>query len=258
MNIYTEVLRDLNGKQSRKVAHNTYLQVRDSETIALRYHATDVVTYHSDGRVVLDTGGWRTSTTKLRFNESYSRLPLRIWADRGVWYVSKPGDWENAVAFADGLTLSPNGDGLYRIDSDTIGEDPKKTQKLRRKVQAYAAGFIASMRAGLVGPPGAGDCLYCQLRTKDGQTMGEVSRDKSPESHLMLHIQEKYYVGSLLVRAMEVMPCSQVMKWTAASKWGRLTDGQGKQSTYEGQDWEWQALQKILARYILRQLGEAV
>jgi hypothetical protein len=149
-----------------------------------------------------------------------------------------------------------NGDGLYHVVADTIGEDPKKTQKLRRKVQAYAAGFIAAMRAGKVTPPGAGDCLYCQLRTKEGNTMGELAKDTSSESHIRLHMQEKYYVGSLLVRAIEVMPCSQVMRWTAASAWGLLKDETGNVTTFAGSDYEWQSLQKILARYILRQLGE--
>lgn len=250
MNIYGQILEDLNGRQTRKVAHNTYLQVRGDGVIALKYHATDVVKYYADGRVVLDTGGWRTSTTKLRFNETYSRLPLRVYSDKGVWYAALNRDWDHAVPFADGLTLQLNGDGQYHVDTNTVGDDPKATQKLRRRVKAYAAAFIAEMRAGNVKAPGAGDCWFCQTReVGTNKTLGEISKDRSAESHLMAHIEEKYYVPSLLWRACEVMPCSAVMRWCVASKWQDGFD-------YTGRDWEWQQLTKILAKYILRQCKE--
>lgn len=60
-----------------------------ARVIVLKYHATDIVEYHVDGRIVLNTGGWRTSTTKLRFNESYAQLPIRnVYANKGVWWVT--------------------------------------------------------------------------------------------------------------------------------------------------------------------------
>ncbi len=258
-NIYTRVNQDLNGKQSRKVAHNTYLQRRDPESIALKYHATDIVIYHSDGRVVLDTDGWKTSTTKLRYNESYSRLPIRIYSDKGVWYVVLNNNRDGAVTFEDGLTLQPNGDGRYHILLETCGIDPKKMLKLRRKVQAYSKGFIEALRTGNVPAPSLGDCLYCAARTMNGNVpMGEAQKDKS---HIESHIAEKYYVPSLLVRACEVMPCSQAMKWAIGEKW--QVSKSDVQQTFEkidagwGQhDFVWNSLAKMLAKYVLRQLGQ--
>lgn len=262
--VYAKMAQTLADRDSKKVANNTYLQRRDAETIALKYHATDVVTYHADGRIVLNTGGWRTSTTKLRFNESYSGLSLRIYADKGVWYVAMNNgvpDWENAVTYADGLTLQPNGDGRYHVVESTIGEDPKKTQKLRRKVQTYAKAFIAELRAGNVSAPSAGDCMFCAMREVGTNIpWGEQSKDKE---HLLSHIAERYYVPSLLVRATEVMPCSRAMKWAIGEVWQTQAQKSAEQTTFEKvdpyfskEDFIWQSLAKILAQYILRQLGE--
>lgn len=96
------------------------------------------------------------------------------------------------------------------------------------------------------------------MRTVDTkETLGEVTRDRSEESHIRLHMEEKYYVPSLLVRALEVMGASQVMRWALASKWGMLKDENGKTSTYDGDSYTWQSIEKMLYRYLLRQLGEA-
>lgn len=306
-NVYQQALDKLNGRQSKKVAHNTYLQKRESGAIALKYHATDVVTYHPDGSIVLDTGGWKTSTTKLRLNADYAMVPIRgIYSDKGIWWLDtgkpyspnrylhshmwrvrgtedglsictrrtwegekdtvcpkcgKESDYQHqlfeTVPFGDGLTLRLTEAG-YQLDLATIGEDPKKTQKLRRRVKAYSTAFVAAVRAGKVGAPGPGDCFYCQMRTVDTkETLGEVTRDRSEESHIRLHMEEKYYVPSLLVRALEVMGASQVMRWALASKWGMLKDENGKTSTYDGDSYTWQSIEKMLYRYLLRQLGEA-
>jgi hypothetical protein len=70
---YTAADTKLQGRnhRSRKIANNTYLERRQDGVIAVRLHNTDVVTLYSDGRVVLNSGGWRTSTTAQRIN-SYS------------------------------------------------------------------------------------------------------------------------------------------------------------------------------------------
>lgn len=254
MNAYMKQLEVLGGRSSKKVANNTYIQRRDDKTLALKYHATDVVTYYDDGRVVLNSGGWRTSTTKLRFNESYAKIPIQVWSDRGVWYVAVTvngfHDSSEPVAYDDGLTLQMNGDGRYHVDMKTVGEDPKATIKLRNKIKRYAAGFIAEMRAGKVSAPSAGDCLYCQLReVGTGKTMGECAKGKS---HIESHIAERYYVPSLLLRALEVMPCSQVMKWAVGEIWQPGTE---EQTYFSKDDFVWQELTKMLSRYVMRQMG---
>lgn len=73
------------SKRDRPLANNTRAEYRGSDAIAIRLHATDVVTYHRDGRIVLNSGGWRTVTTRDRIN-GYS--PARVYSEHGVWYVS--------------------------------------------------------------------------------------------------------------------------------------------------------------------------
>ena len=105
-------------------------------TLTVRLHSTDVVTlteleepfaYRPWGyrdmetdrsaarigprtlAVKLDSGGWRTVTTKARINQVASeyRLPFRVQQDRGQWYVTyRPGDaGAFTVEFEDGLTF---------------------------------------------------------------------------------------------------------------------------------------------------------
>lgn len=58
---------------------------------AVRLHNTDVVTVNPDHTWTLNSGGWRTMTTRDRI-ESYS--PVRIIQDRGEWYVRVPSPAE--------------------------------------------------------------------------------------------------------------------------------------------------------------------
>jgi len=86
MQSYTDAKAFLDGgrdKTSRPIANNTRVESRDGGKIAVKYHATDVVTYFPDGRVRLNTGGWFTYTTKDRLNRF---SPARVWAD-GSGYV---------------------------------------------------------------------------------------------------------------------------------------------------------------------------
>ena len=52
---------------SRKVGAHTYLK-RRGEDIAVKLHATDILTYYPDNRVVINASTWETVTTKDRMN----------------------------------------------------------------------------------------------------------------------------------------------------------------------------------------------
>ena len=56
--------------RGKPVANNTRLFRRGPDVIALRFHETDVVTFHADGRITLASGGWRTMSTKDRMNHT--------------------------------------------------------------------------------------------------------------------------------------------------------------------------------------------
>lgn len=62
---YTEAVQYLGNRARRRVSGNTYAE-RRGEDVAIKYHATDVVTFHKDDTATLKTGGWHTVTTKRR------------------------------------------------------------------------------------------------------------------------------------------------------------------------------------------------
>lgn len=65
----------------------TSIRVENGTTI-IRYHDTDVVKFN-DRTIQLDTGGWKTATTKLRMNQAANQFNLRYHVSqyRGEWYV---------------------------------------------------------------------------------------------------------------------------------------------------------------------------
>lgn len=102
-----KALLDLRKRQGRgyaKLSHNVYLEPRADDCIAVKYHATDIIVYHPDGKIELHCGGWFTRTTKQNIS-AYS--PFAVWQDKGVWYVNKGPDFVEAdiMPFEDGMIL---------------------------------------------------------------------------------------------------------------------------------------------------------
>lgn len=81
---------------SKKIANNTYLYRIDADSIGVRLHATDVVIIHCDNTYTLNSGGWKTITTKDRIN-TYN--PYRVSQKNFIWYV-------DGVEFFDGITVN--------------------------------------------------------------------------------------------------------------------------------------------------------
>lgn len=190
---YTELDAQLTGRNHdrRKLANNTYAE-RRGEAIAIRLHDTDVLTFNPDGSIVATTGGWKTSTTKDRIN-SYS--PLRIWQKSGRWFVGNNG---STIEFQDGLTIQPDG--------KIIGGKPESEAEAEKKLQKRIAAYCKDLAAALPLPkPGAGDCFYCMMReVETGKPLCECNHDTS---HLDAHMEEKYFVPSLVWNALEFCGC---------------------------------------------------
>jgi hypothetical protein len=55
------------ARKGGKLSHNTYVR-EDGDAIVVKFHATDIIRISPDGTVTLDTGGWRSVTTKQRMN----------------------------------------------------------------------------------------------------------------------------------------------------------------------------------------------
>lgn len=94
--------RDLAGRASRKVATATVIRTLP-DGIALRYHATDVITARHDGTVTLDSGGWRTATTKKRIN-AYLPADWSLYQSDFAWFLRHLDG--RVQPFADGVIIT--------------------------------------------------------------------------------------------------------------------------------------------------------
>ncbi len=70
--------------KGKKLATATYLVATDNG-YGIKYHNTVVVEIRNDGTYRLNSGGWRTVTTKSRINE-YS--PVNVYQKHFEWYLS--------------------------------------------------------------------------------------------------------------------------------------------------------------------------
>jgi len=97
--------RHLGSRDSRPIGHNTSVERLSETRIAIRFHSTNVITFHMDGRITFDTGGWWSVTTKVRLN---SLSPCQIWSEGdGDWAIQGPtGD---GARFEDGITMGADG-----------------------------------------------------------------------------------------------------------------------------------------------------
>ncbi len=71
-------------KNRRKLSRNVYAE-RDGADITIVFHWTVIIRFRPDGTVELNSGGFRSVTTKLNMNQ-YS--DCAVWQDKHVWYVS--------------------------------------------------------------------------------------------------------------------------------------------------------------------------
>lgn len=258
----------LGKRDSRKVANNTYLKRTGEDEISLLLHSTYIVRWTRGVGCLLNSGGWRTYTTKERMNRF---SPFSVRSDRGTWWCShratrRIGDYEpvnpTRWVFEDGITLHEDG------TVSGAGEDPTKDTKLRKKIKGYCAKFMDALEGGKVPAPSGGDCWYCcMVRSDTGKPLGErvdtlhpdgtITQERNTD-HLTSHMQESYYVPSLLVNALKAGPCSRSMWWYLGSFWDTTLDPSKKAYFLTGHGNERPRVEKCLRKYISRQLGLAV
>lgn len=200
-----EVTQELNGAQVKKLGNNTFEVQYPNGDRAIRYHHTDVITYLPNGDIVLNTDGYLTSTTKERMGY-LNKTGYSIQQRNKIWYLverlskgSKGQEW----TFKDGITIHPNGTVTGN------GTNPKKLLKLDKQIKGYIEGYIKALFDEKIKKPGPGDCWYCGMRTEENKSLGEAIKDKD---HILSHIEEKYYVPSLLMNAIELFPVSIAAK----------------------------------------------
>jgi hypothetical protein len=101
----------------------------------------------------------------------------------------------------------------------SMGKDPIRGTvqaallRKQRRVDLYVNGFVTDLFNGKLGRPGGGDCFYCQMMVRtvsggkgDEKSLGEATNNTD---HILSHIEENYFVPSLLVRACAAYPLSR-------------------------------------------------
>lgn len=229
--------------RKRKLANNTYLQYVSASAYAVRLHDTNIITFYDDGRIMLNSGGWQTPTTKARLNEHL--FGWAIWQDTGIWYL---GGATRAFAqtaplassihvFADGITIHPDGYVTH------AGDPPEHILALRKQIRSYAKAYVKALRAGDVPKPGDSDCWGCLMVTKGNK------HPLGGKNHILNHISDKYYVPSLLVNAMKAFDASPIAYHEVAYAWSKQP-GEGLAI-----DFIWAQIEKAIRRWCYRECG---
>jgi len=195
-------LKEPRNKASKKLQNHTYLVRRDENTIAALFHETDIITFHSNGSIVLNSGRWRTRATKDRINTYQDQVYLS--QKNSIWYVGKGAWWEDGFngkgIFQDGIKISARG----KVTGGLPVSAEKKVLDLKKKINKYIDGYIKAFFNQEVPEPSEGDCWFCCMRTQEGVNMGDSTGPNN--THILEHFREKYYVPSLLVNAIKHTP----------------------------------------------------
>jgi len=187
---YSEAKELINDRytrnHSRKLANNTYLK-EESGYYAIELHGSQIIKLYPD-YMILDTCGYRTLTTKDRLNRF---TPVNIYQESFIWYI---GTWEtkDPIAFFDNIKIDYNGNVLNETGADIVQD----TKELNKKIKAYVKGYMKDL-INEIDLPGPGDCFYCSMVTTEGEHLGDLTNS----DHLLSHIEESYYVPSLVYNA---------------------------------------------------------
>lgn len=244
MTTYKDLNSKLTGRnaQKKKLENNTYAIRQPDNSISIRLHDTDILTFNPDGSAVVNSGGWKTVTTKARLNE-FLPYGLGISQERGIWYWSKfnSADYthKNLGIFSDGDTIGAR--GSLKLKAKNSDKETKKQSDFRKKVNNYAAVCAAALP---IEQPSGGDCWHCGMVTEEGKPLGDAVKDTS---HLTSHMEENYVVPSLVYHAMQEKGCGQAYFWYAFDTTKPLEANSFVRAT----------VKRAVAKYILKRFGMA-
>ena len=100
--------RDLASKGSR-VDHNTTVKLTGNKVV-IKLYDTAILTFHKDGRLTLNSGGYRTATTKRRINQFLPK-DLSVKTFKGQWWVCYRSVRKDSKVskFTDGMVIDHTG-----------------------------------------------------------------------------------------------------------------------------------------------------
>lgn len=219
---YQDAKNYLQGKKSRPYANNTriVMDILDMghEIITITYHNNPVVNLYPE-YTSYSSCGWKTNTTKERINwflpEGFS-----LYQEKSVWYIVKHGT-SFKYTFADGLTIDLNGN----VYNDAPSNEQDTTKATIKAIKQYVDGYIKALLQNEIENPSDADCWYCAMQTTDGENLGDAMKNND---HILSHMEESYFVPSLLVNAekfshhMSIMSkdgCARLMQGDSISEW---------------------------------------
>jgi hypothetical protein len=159
---------------------------------------------------------WGRRFDRQRGYATYIELMERFHNDKALWqeayltdfrerraYMKADREWEerNRVPFFDGITIDSDG---YAPRLRKSGPSPaklrrheKEVKRVKNEIDKYVGKFMAALKEGMA-MPGSGDCWMCLMKTDKGETLGDLGDN----SHLWDHIEEDYFVPSLITNAL--------------------------------------------------------
>lgn len=87
-------------KSSKVIKGNTVEYITNEGTRIIRFYETNIIIFHTDDTVELNTNGYKTVTTKERINEF---SPFNIFQKDHTWYIDS-----ETLPFTDGIRLNTN------------------------------------------------------------------------------------------------------------------------------------------------------
>jgi hypothetical protein len=228
---------DKKVEKSRLIANNTIEYWQDGARV-IRLHGIDIIRYNADGSVTLNSGGWRTPTTRDRLNRF---TPFHVHQKDGIWYLQING---KKYVFEDGITIHPDG------EVKGAGPDPEELKMLDKRIKKYVNDYMKQLIARNLSQPSRGDCWYCFLRTQDNTPLGEATQGRQ---RLLAHIEESYFVPSLVINAIEHFGGLSQIARHYVGYWLHYHD----QAAGWGEDIARQQVKTALLRYMRSQLGLA-
>lgn len=129
--------------------------------------------------------------TKDRINEYTG---ARIFTEAGFWYIGGSVFRDNMIVH-DGKLLPE-----FVMKKDELAEFKRKARALDRAIKRYCRGYVDACVANrTLFQPGPGDCWPCCMEPDD---KSKTELEIMGFDHLIEHMVDQYYVGSLLLRAL--------------------------------------------------------
>ena len=116
-------LASVNADSHRVLGNNT-VEYTHAGVRFIRLHFTDVLIFYPDGSFRVNSGGWRTATTRARIRQ-YLPAPWGLKSIAGVWFLVNPVG--ALYPFEDGLTVK---DGKVYDVSGNVKLATLKARKL--------------------------------------------------------------------------------------------------------------------------------